>query len=76
MQLPFDKFWSALVNYILLMHQEVSEKDLVELCWYTSQCCESFEYSQSDDSLREQKLAKRAKVMFLINHLSEVASEI
>lgn len=73
MRLPFEKLWSALVNYLLLSHQEIDEMELVQLTWLVAKSVPDHEAFAIDKTLvRSQKLARKAKLSLLLETLGDL----
>lgn len=79
MGLPYTKIWASLINFVLLMHQEVPDELLIEMCWHITKAVgvrDRFTFDtelvHGSSSSRAEKLRKRAQVKFLLSHLAGV----
>jgi hypothetical protein len=75
-RLPYEKVWASLVNVVLLLHAEMSEKELVDLLWYVCKSVRSPDFLSFDVSLvkaaNPSRLIKKAQLTVLIEYLRDI----
>lgn len=73
LNLPFPKVWQAIMNNVLLMHQEMTDSELVPICYYLCKNTAHKDLIVFDSGQQlSQKLIKKVQITFLQDHLQAV----
>lgn len=75
-RLPYEKVWASLVNVVLLLHAEMSEKELIDLLWFVCKSVRSPDLLSLDLSLvkaaNPSRLLKKAQLTVLTEYLRDI----